>query len=266
MEWLIAYVALGLVSGFFAGLLGIGAGLIMVPVLNELLAHQGLTAHVALRLALGSSMAAIVLSSALSARTHHRHHAVLWPVVRQITPGILLGTLAGTLAAREVPTHLLAMFFVGFMLFVAVQMSLELRPQASRRLPPPRGIAAVGLGIGLVSSLAAVGGGALSVPFLIWCSVGVHQAIGTAAAIGFPISVGGTIGYVANGWGQPGLPSGSLGFVYLPALAGMLAGSLLTTPAGARAAHRLPARTLRRVFAGLAVILAAKMLYGIFRA
>lgn len=263
MEWWFAYISLGLVAGFFAGLLGIGAGLIMVPVLTELLLHQGMTAHVSLRLALGTSMAAIVTSAALSTRTHHRHDAVLWPVVKAITPGILLGTLAGTLVAREISTRSLALFFVGFMLFVAMQMTFELRPKAARALPPPFNIGLVGLVIGVVSSLAAVGGGALSVPFLVWCSVGVHQAIGTAAAIGFPIALGGTAGYIVNGWGQPDLPSGSLGFVYLPALVGMLMGSLLTTPLGAISAHRLPARTLKRIFAGLALVLAGKMAYGL---
>lgn len=264
MEWWLAYILLGLVAGFFAGLLGIGAGLIMVPTLTEMLLLQKMPPHVSLRLALGTSMAAIIISAALSARTHHRHGAVLWPVAKAITPGILIGTLAGTLVAREVSTRALAVFFVCFMLFVAAQMTFELRPKAARGLPSQLGIAAVGLFIGLVSSMAAVGGGALSVPFLVWCSVGVHQAIGTAAAIGFPIAIGGTIGYIFNGWAQPELPFGSLGYVYLPAVAGMLAGSLITTPFGARVAHRLPARALKRIFAGLALILAAKMAHGLF--
>lgn len=264
MEWWAAYVVLGLVAGFFAGLLGIGSGLIMVPALTSLLLRQGIEAGLSLRLALGTSMAGIVVSAALSARAHHRHHAVLWPVVKAITPGILAGTFAGTLLARLVPTRALAFFFVGFLLFVAAQMALELRPRAARPLPSPLRIAGAGLVIGLVSSLAAVGGGALSVPFLVWCSVGIHQAIGTAAAIGFPIAVGGTLGYVVNGWIIPDLPSGSLGFVYLPALIGMLLGSSLTTAQGARLAHRLPAKTLRRVFAALALVLAIKMIHDLF--
>lgn len=158
------------------------------------------------------------------------------------------------------------MFFVGFMLFVAVQMLANFRPPPSRRLPGQAGLTAAGLVIGGVSSLAAIGGGALTVPFLIWCNVRPHTAIGTSAAVGLPIAVGGTLGYVWNGWGHAGLPAGSLGFVYLPALGCILAASVLTAPLGARLAHRLPVQTLKRVFAGLLVLLAGKMLWNLFTA
>ena len=122
----------------------------------------------------------------------------------------------------------------------------------------------VGLGIGVLSSLVAIGGGSLTVPFLTWCNVRIQQAIGTSAAIGLPIAIGGTLGYVFNGWGKAGLPAGSLGYVYLPALAILVAATMVTAPFGARLAHRLPVAILKRIFAGLLILLAAKMLWNLF--
>lgn len=263
---LLAYLLTGAVAGFFAGLLGVGGGVIVVPVLGMLFAGLGFPADEVLHLALGTSMAAILFTSISSLRAHHAHGAVLWPALRGLTPGVLAGTLLGAQLAARISSRALAIFFVVFMLFVAVQMLANFRPPPSRRLPGRLGLAATGLGIGAVSSLAAIGGGALTVPFLIWCNVRPHSAIGTSAAVGLPIAIGGSIGYVWNGWGHAGLPPGSLGFIYLPALGCILAASVLTAPLGARLAHRLPVRTLKRVFAGLLVLLAGKMLWSLFGA
>lgn len=263
---LLAYLLTGAVAGFFAGLLGVGGGVIVVPVLGMLFVGLGFPADEVLHLALGTSMAAILFTSVSSLRAHHAHGAVLWPALRGLTPGVLAGTLFGAQLAARISSRALAIFFVVFMLFVAVQMLANFRPPPSRRLPGRLGLAATGLGIGAVSSLAAIGGGALTVPFLIWCNVRPHSAIGTSAAVGLPIAIGGSIGYVWNGWGHAGLPPGSLGFIYLPALGCILAASVLTAPLGARLAHRLPVRTLKRVFAGLLVLLAGKMLWSLFGA
>ncbi len=263
---LLAYLLTGAVAGFFAGLLGVGGGVIVVPVLGMLFVGLGFPADEVLHLALGTSMAAILFTSISSLRAHHAHGAVLWPALRGLTPGVLAGTLLGAQLAARISSRALAIFFVVFMLFVAVQMLANFRPPPSRRLPGRLGLAATGLGIGAVSSLAAIGGGALTVPFLIWCNVRPHSAIGTSAAVGLPIAIGGSIGYVWNGWGHAGLPPGSLGFIYLPALGCILAASVLTAPLGARLAHRLPVRTLKRVFAGLLVLLAGKMLWSLFGA
>lgn len=263
---LLAYLLTGAVAGFFAGLLGVGGGVIVVPALGMLFAGLGFPADEVLHLALGTSMAAILFTSISSLRAHHAHGAVLWPALRGLTPGVLAGTLLGAQLAARISSRALAIFFVVFMLFVAVQMLANFRPPPSRRLPGRLGLAATGLGIGAVSSLAAIGGGALTVPFLIWCNVRPHSAIGTSAAVGLPIAIGGSIGYVWNGWGHAGLPPGSLGFIYLPALGCILAASVLTAPLGARLAHRLPVRTLKRVFAGLLVLLAGKMLWSLFGA
>ena len=263
--WWPAYLALGAFAGTAAGLLGIGGGLIIVPALTMMFAAQSsFPPAEILHLALGTSMATIMFTSLASLRAHHRHGAVLWPEVLQITPGILVGTAFGTLLASRIPARPLAIFFAVFVCFVALQMFLGLKPKASRELPGKAGVFVVGIGIGAVSSLVAIGGGAISVPFLSWCNVRVQNAIGTSAAIGFPIAVGGSIGYIYNGFGHPGLPDWSLGYLYLPVLALLSTASMLMAPVGARLAHQLPVPTLKRIFAGLLIVLAGKMLSSLF--
>ena len=263
--WIAAYLALGAFAGVFAGMLGIGGGLVLVPALTLMFTAQAqFPAGETLHVALGTSMASIIFTAIASIRTHHRHRAILWDVVKTITPGILLGTGLGTLVAASVPTRPLAVFFTFFVCLVAVQMAMNLKPKSTRELPGPVGVAGVGLGIGVLSSLVAIGGGSLTVPFLTWCNVRIQQAIGTSAAVGLPIALGGTLGYVFNGWGKAGLPAGSLGYVYLPALAILVAATMVTAPFGARLAHRLPVATLKRIFAGLLILLAAKMLWNLF--
>ena len=262
MDWYLAYIGLGLFTGFSAGMLGIGGGLLMVPTLTMIYGAQaGFPLAEALHMALGTSMATILFTSLSSLRTHHQHGAVIWKVVRQITPGILLGTLLGTLLASRVPARPLAVFFTAFVCVIALQMILNLKPKPTRQLPEASGIFGVGVIIGSISALVAVGGGAFTVPFLTWCNVRVQKAIGTSAAVGFPVALGGSLGYLYNGWGHAELPPWSLGFVYLPALFWMILPSMLMAPVGARLAHRLPVATLKRIFACLLVALAAKMLW-----
>ena len=265
MEWWLAYIALGLFTGVSAGLLGIGGGLVMVPTLTMIFSAQaGFPASEILRMALGTSMATILFTSISSLRTHHQHGAVLWRVVFQITPGILFGTAVGPRFAAHVPARPLAIFFTLFVCVVAAQMILNLKPKAARDLPGTLGVFGVGTGIGGLSALVAVGGGAMTVPFLTWCNVSPQKAIGTSAAVGFPIALGGALGYVYNGWGEGVLPPGSLGYVFLPSLAWMVPFSMLAAPFGARMTHRLPVATLKRIFAGLLVILAVRMLWKLF--
>ena len=262
--WLLSYLALGLFSGFVAGLLGVGGGAVMVPILTMLFAAQGFPDTEVLHLALGTSMATIIFTSVSSARAHHAHGAVLWPVVRAIAPGIVIGTLVASQFAVRIPTRPLAAFFCAFILYVAVQMMLGIKPKPSRELPGTVGMTSAGLVIGGVSALVAIGGGSLSVPFMTWCNVQVQKAIATSAAIGFPIALAGTVGYLIGGYGHPGLPTGSIGFIFVPALACTLVASMLTAPIGARLAHRLPVATLKRIFAGVLVVLAGKMAWGLF--
>lgn len=260
-EWIIAYLLLGAFVGFFAGLLGVGGGGIMVPVLTTMFAAQGFPHEHLVHLALGTSMAAIVVTSLSSLRAHHAHGAVRWDIVRGIAPGVLAGTFAGTFLASRVASGPLAVFFGCFMAYVSLQMILNVKPKPSRELPGTAGLAAVGGGIGVVSALVAIGGGSLSVPFMTWCNVKMQNAIGTSAAIGLPISLAGAIGYLINGWGTEGLPAVTVGFVYLPALVAISLVSYFTAPVGARLAHRLPVATLKKIFAGVLILLSAKMLH-----
>lgn len=265
MEWylLVAFPALGAVVGVAAGLLGIGGGGIMVPVLTALFVAQGFPAEQVVHLALGTSMAAIVPTALASMRAHHAKQAVNWSVVQKITPGILLGTFAATFVAAYLSTFVLAVFFACFMAYVAVQMWLDIKPQPHREIPGMAGLSAVGLGIGGISALVAIGGGTLSVPFLMWCNVNIRHAIATSAGIGFPIALAGTLGYVVNGWGQAGLPEQTVGFVYWPAVVLIASVSFFTTRIGAHLAHSLPVATLKKVFAVLLVLLSTKMLQSV---
>ena len=260
MEWALAYLLLGAIAGFLAGLFGVGGGLLLVPVLLFLFDAQHFSAHYALHMALGTAMSTILFTSLASARKHHQHGAVNWQTVRNITPGILLGTALGTLSAASISPLGLGIFFALFVYFAAAQMLLEARPKPSRQLPGFVGMGIVGTLTGWISSLVSIGGGTISVPFLIWCNLPLRNAIGTSAAIGFPIAVGGTIGYIATGLNVHSLPAPNLGFVYLPALLWVALASLFTAPLGAMAAHRMQVGLLRKLFAVLLVILASKLL------
>lgn len=261
MSLLAAYLALGLVVGFVAGLLGVGGGLIIVPVLIVLFHDHAIGLGIEPQLALGTSLASILFTSISSVRAHHRHGAVEWPLVRRIAGGIVGGALLGALVATSMPAQILKIFFVIFLFYAATQMWLDFKPRPHRSLPGAAGTTTAGAVIGAVSSWVGIGGGTLSVPFMLWHNVPLHRAIASSAALGFPIAVAGAIGYIVGGWNLPALPAQSLGFVYLPALAGIALGSVLTAPLGARTAHRLPVRPLKRIFALLLYALALRMLF-----
>ena len=260
MEWYAAYLMLGAIAGFLAGMFGVGGGLVMVPVLLFLFDSQQFPAEHVMLLALGTSMAAILFTSLASLREHHRHSAVNWRVVRNITPGILLGTGIGASLAASIPTRGLAIFFALFMYAVAAQILLNMRPHASRQLPGATGMTLAGMLTGCLSSLVSIGGGSIVVPFLVWCNIPLRNAIGTSAAIGFPVAIGGTIGYVVTGFSVPALPTHSLGFIYLPALSWISLASIITAPLGAKATRHMKVGLLRKLFALLLLALATKLL------
>ncbi len=253
------YLVAGVFVGFFAGLLGVGGGSVMVPILSLTFVHLGFSTDHVIHMALATSMATILPGAIASARTHHQHEAVNWPVVRQMTPGILAGTLAGTVFAYFATTAFLKYFFVCFICFLAAQLVFNVKPQAHRELPGRIGILAFGFLMGFVSSLAGIGGAVLTISFLTWCNVRMHQAIGTSAAIGVPIALAGTIGYIVTGSIDPALPPWSMGYVYLPAFIGMAITSILIAPLGAKLAHRMPVEMLKKIFMLFLVSLAVKM-------
>jgi uncharacterized membrane protein YfcA len=259
MQWIAAYAATGAVIGFLAGLLGIGGGMTLVPVLAALFAAQALSDSHTMHLALGTSMAAVMFTASASVREHHRLGGVDWGIFRTLGPAMACGALASTLASGWLPQRALALAFAVIVYAGATQIWLGRKPRAARGLPGAAGMWAAGLAIGVVSGLVSAGGTFLSMPFMLWCGVEMRRAIGTGAALGLPVAVLGSIGYVSSGWAVGGLPRPSLGFVHLPALAGVVVASVLTAPLGARVAHRAPAAALKRVFAVVLYALATKM-------
>ena len=266
MELWWAFLLLGAAVGFFAGLLGVGGGGIMVPILTSLFISLDFVQSQQVHMALGTSMAAIIVTAFASARSHQKHQAIVWPAVKALSPGIVLGTLGASFIAASVPSLPLAIFFFLFMAFVALQLILNIKPIPTRQFPCNLPLSGVGFAIGGISALVAIGGGSLTVPFLTWCNLKVQQAIGTSAAVGLPIAVSGTVGYVISGWHVADLPPWSLGYVYLPAVALISVVSFFTAPLGVKLAHRLPVSVLKKIFALLIMLLSAKMLHAVLGA
>ena len=264
MTYLPAYLLLGAVVGLFAGLLGIGGGVIIIVGLLEIFKRLNFPETHMMHLALGTSMASILFGSISSLRAHQQLANVDWAIVRGMTPGILVGGFLATFAAAQAPSSVLKIIFAVFMLYTATQMFINAKPKPNRELPGRGGSAIAGTVIGAISSLIGVGGAAVSIPFMTWCNVTMHRAIGTAAAIGFPVALFGAIGYIVNGWYVPGLPENSLGFVYLPACIAIVIPSIFIAPFGARLSHKLPVATLKKIFGGLLLVLTAKILSDVF--
>jgi uncharacterized membrane protein YfcA len=260
----LAYLGIGALVGFAAGLLGIGGGVVMVPLLVLVFAAQGLPGEHVLHLALGTALAAMIFTSIASMRAHHAHRAVDWRIARAMSPGMLAGSFCAALVAGLIPTRPLALLFTALVFYAATQILLDLKPPSTRVLPGPLGIFTAGTIIGAVSSLVAAGGAFLTIPFLTWCKVPLRRAIGTAAANGLPIAMAGTAGYVLHGLRVRDLPTPSLGFVYLPALGLVVLTSMVAAPLGATVAHRLPIKQLRTVFALLLYGFAIRMLIGVW--
>lgn len=263
-EWWWAYLALGAVVGFFAGLLGIGGGAAMVPVLAFIYAAKGFDSTQVVHLALGTSMATILFTSVSSVRAHHGHDAVNWAAVKRMAPGIVAGTFGGALLASVLDVRLLSVVFTLLIYYIASQMLFGKKPQADALPMTPGRTHLTSALIGVISSLTATGGAALVVAYLVKRGIRIHEAIGTAAAVGWPLAAAGTAGYVLTGLGQSNMPAYSVGFVYLPALAGIVIASMLLAPLGAKLAHRTPGPLLKKIFAALLFVLATKMLVSFF--
>jgi len=260
-EWLI-YLGLGAFAGVLAGMLGVGGGLIIVPILAWVFLGLGFDHGVIMHLAVGTSLATIVFTSISSVRAHHQRGAVHWPLVLRLMPGIVGGVFIGALAAKHLPTAALRTVFGVFELLVAAQMGFSLLPAAHRVLPGRIGMTVAGSVIGAVSAIVGIGGGTLTVPFLLWCGVAMRQAVATSAACGLPIAAAGAAAFAWIGSSATALPPLSLGYLYLPALVGVAASSILFAPFGARLAHTLPVMVLKRFFAVFLAVLGLRMLLG----
>jgi uncharacterized membrane protein YfcA len=263
MEWA-AYLGIGALVGFAAGLLGIGGGVVMVPLLVLVFRAHGMPADHVLHLAIGTALAAMMFTSVSSMRAHHAHGAVDWKIARAMAPGMLFGSFVAAIIAGWIPTRPLALVFTAFVFYAATSILLDWKPSTTRELPGTGGFFTAGAVIGAISSLLAAGGAFMTIPFLAWCGVSLRRAIGTAAANGLPIAIAGTAGYLIQGWRIADLPGPNLGYVYLPALALVVATSMLAAPVGARLAHRLPIKMLRRTFGLLLYAFAIRMLMGVW--
>lgn len=260
MDILVSYLLLGVAGGLLAGLLGIGGGIVIVPALFFLYQWQDFPKELTMHMAVGSSLATVVFTSLTSAYAHHRRGGVLWPCTVRLIPGIVAGAWLGAALADHLPERALRMGFGLFELVVAVQLAVGFRPQAHRLLPGSPGMAATGLIIGAVSAVLGIGGGTLTVPFLLWCNVNIRQAVATSAACGLPIALAGSIGFAVTGWGDPALPSGSSGYIYWPAVVSVVAASTLFAPVGTWLAHTLPVAALKHLFAIIVAIIGIRML------
>lgn len=259
---MIELASLGLVTGFLAGLLGIGGGMLLGPFLTAILSSRGLPADLAVKMAIATSMATIVFTSVSSVRAHHKRGAVRWDIVKRLAPGIVLGAAIASVGVFSVlKGTALALFFAVFVSYSATQMYRDKKPQPSRQMPGTTGQLGWGSGIGFLSGLVGAGGGFISVPFMVAHNVPVINAVATSAALGFPIALANTAGFVFSGLSIASLPTGSAGYVWLPALAVIASASVLTAPLGAKTAHRLPVAKLKKVFAVLLYCLALYMAY-----
>jgi uncharacterized membrane protein YfcA len=257
-----AYLATGLLAGLLAGLLGLGGGVVVVPSLILLFGDLGFDQNWVPHLAVGTSLATIMGTGTASVMAHHRRGAVRWDLVGRLAPWIVIGTWIGSAIAGLLTQAWLQRIFGVFLCYVGLRMFWRRSVPDSGGLPGRAGLALAATGIGSLSSLMGIGGGTMTVPFLQRSGLDMRRSVATAAACGLPIALSGAMGFVLVGWGREGLPTGSTGFVYWPAVGAILLASVPAAPFGARVAHMLPVATLRRVFGVLLLIVAGKLLLG----
>jgi uncharacterized membrane protein YfcA len=257
---LLIYVAAGAVAGVLAGLLGIGGGLILVPILSSVFLIYLDTDYI-VHIAIATSLATILMTSIGSVVSHHRHGAVQWPVISMMLIGVSLGGFFGGWTAQFFTTSVLAIMFALLEITVATQMLLGKQPAPHRNLPGRWGLNASGSVIGWLSSLLGVGGGSMLTPYFVWHNVSIRYAIATSSALAWPIALMGTLAYLLAGWSVANLPDHTLGFIYWPALLAIASSSLVSAYFGAKLTHRVPVKFLRQAFAIILLLLGIKMLF-----
>jgi uncharacterized membrane protein YfcA len=251
----------GSISGFLAGLLGIGGGMILVPFMIVLFNHLGFSQSVIVHMAIATGMATILFTTSSAIWAHHKHNSIDWKLVAALSPGLVFGGLIGGSELFEVlKTSWLSLFFAIFIIYSSVQMLINKKPKPGRDLPGSLGLFSFGALAGTLASLVGAGGAIVTIPFMLWCNVKPHVAMASSSGLGFPIAAAATIGYMYGSWGDPNLPAGSLGFVYLPAVACIVVVSVFTAPFGAKLARKLNVTQLKRVFGVMLFFLAAFML------
>lgn len=259
MIWM-EFALTGIFAGFLAGYLGIGGGLVLVPALSWIFSRDPATAGVAVQMAVATSLATMLFSSLSSVLAHHHRRAILWPQVRLLLPGLLIGALLGAVIADRISSASLGNVFGVFALLVGLQLLRGSAQPGNRPLPGRLPTAGIGFAIGSVSSLLGIGGGSMTVPWFLWHGQQTRKAIATAAACGYPIAVAGTLGFILLGGNDSGTLT--LGYVHLQALLGVTVFSVIGAPLGVAAIHRSKPLFARRVFAFFLLLVALKMLSG----
>lgn len=267
LELVLTFIALGMFVGIMAGLLGIGGGGILVPVLTTIFIYQGVPKDSVVHLALGTSMACIALTAFSSMRAHHANGAVVWPLVKVMAVGVIVGAFSATFVTAQLSSKALAIFFALFMAYVAWQMFRPIKLQPGSAAVSQTELGLVGLGIGAISALVSIGGGSLTVPYLSWRNIDIRHAIGTSAALGLCIALAGTFGYLINGQLQGQIQASAAaytwGYIYMPAVLLVSIPSYFTAPVGAKLTQRLPVAILKKVFGVMLLLLSLKMLLSI---
>lgn len=259
---LLEFALIGLLAGYLAGFLGIGGGFVVVPALTWLFLREASTAPWAIHMAVGTSLATMLVTSLSSILAHHRRRAIRWTLVRSLAPGLVAGAVLGALIADALAADELGRVFGGFALLAGLQLILGRNPEGEQAVPSQPGVSLVGLVIGAISSLIGIGGGALTGPWQMWHGIRAQNAVATSAACGYPIALAGSLSFVLLGW-QEGLPELSLGYVHGPAFAGIALTSALAAPLGAATVHRLPPLLVRRLFGGFLCLVGLRMLAGL---
>lgn len=254
-------LVLGSLVGFLAGLLGIGGGLIIVPALLYILPWVGITSSQLTHVAIATSLSTIILTSLSSATAHHKRGNIPWALFKPILPGIIIGALSAGFVSELIPSDQLQQAFAVFVVLMAIQMAFPFKSKGEGQLPANGVLFIVSVMIALIAGMMGIGGGVLLVPFLSFCGLQMKQAVGFSSATGFLIAIAGTTGYVVAGFDAPDLPSGTLGYIYLPALFGIIISSMIFAPLGVKAASTLPTSKLKKAFAGLLFIVGLKMIF-----
>ncbi|MCL1141414.1 sulfite exporter TauE/SafE family protein [Shewanella gaetbuli] len=253
-------LALGAIVGFLAGLLGIGGGLIIVPALLYILPWVGISSSQLTHVAIATSLSTIILTSLASARAHNKQGNIPWPLFKPILPGIIVGAVSAGFVAEMIPSEQLQQVFAIFVMLMAIQMAFPFKPKGEGELPSTAILFVVSILIALIAGMMGIGGGVLLVPFLSFCGLQMKQAVGFSSATGFLIAIAGSIGYIIAGINAPDLPTGTLGFIYLPALFGIIISSMIFAPIGVKMASTLPTPILKKAFAGLLLVVGLKMI------
>lgn len=252
MEFIL-FLLIGALAGFTAGLFGVGGGLVIVPILYVVFTQMGYDANVVMHLALGTSLATIIVTSISSLMAHHKNGAVLWPVFKNLAPGLVLGAFLGAGVAGLLSSNKLQLIVGIFALWVAYNMFTGAKKaiNTKQKLPSTPKQMAAGAGIGIASAIFGIGGGSLTVPYLNYCGVVMQKAVGTSAACGLPIAIAGALGFMFFGVQDQVVIANSIGYIHIYAFIGISSMSFFTAKLGAKAAHALSPAMLKKCFAAL---------------